>query len=199
MNAESLPHEALRRQLAAIGILPERQHLRALVELLPAQLDRRVYDEMSADTVAEVLIYLVGKKVLSVPPAAPAAPELAWGEHLCRPYRSQDELLGLVVPYLTQGLKRNERCLWVARPAVASQIVRQANGRAHDLREAGDQLEIVEVLADWQREEARALAEGYSGLRISLETGCAQAEMQAAISVRRIKVLCTHRIPDERT
>jgi hypothetical protein len=78
MNFEDLPHEGLRRQLVAIGVPPERHGVRELLRMLPAELDGRPFDEMSADAVAEVLLYLVGKKVLSVPPAI-AAQEVSSG------------------------------------------------------------------------------------------------------------------------
>ncbi len=190
MNFEALPSEALRRQLAAIGVPPERHAMRELVQLLPAELDGRPFDEMTADAIAEVLIYLVGKKVLSVPPAAAVERDLEWGEQRCRAYRSHPALLELVIPYFAQGLKRNERCLWVAPAALASQIARQEDSRLRDLRDAGDQLEIIDC-ADWsalacRREEARALSQGYSGLRVSGDA------VHGAAGELRIKVLCTH-------
>lgn len=36
---------------------------------------------------------------------------IPWGTHLCQFYRSSDDLLELVVPFLAAGLRHNERCL----------------------------------------------------------------------------------------
>ena len=190
MDLDDLPHEGLRRRLAAIGVPRERHGVRELLQMLPAELDGRPFDEMSADAVAEVLLYLVGKKVLSVPTAAPARADLAWGEQRCQAYGSAREALELVVPYFAQGLERNERCLWVVPRPLASLIARQDDHRLRDLRKVGDRLEIVHW-ADWsadayRREEARARSEGYSGLRLSGDA------MHGAVAKLRIKVLCTH-------
>jgi len=190
MNSEAFPHPGLRRRLAEIGLPPERHCMRELLRVLPAELDGRPFDEMTADAIAEVLIYLVGKKVLSLPPAAALARDLEWGEQRCQAYGSHPALLELVIPYFAEGLKRNERCLWVAPAALASQIARQEDHRLRDLRNAGDQLEIIDC-ADWspeacRREESRALSQGYNGLRLSGDA------MHGAAGSLRIKVLCTH-------
>lgn len=192
MSADSFPHEDLRRRLAEIGIPAERHGMRELANLLPAKLEQRPYDEATADAIAEVLLYLAGRNVLSLP-AASAAPELAWGERRCRPYRSEEDLGRLVASFFAEGLRRNERCLWIAPRAIASQILRHANGYARDLQQAGDQLEIVDMLENWQREEDRALTQGYSGLRISADAALHGAGMHAAIAAGRVKMLCTHR------
>jgi hypothetical protein len=185
MSSTPFPAEELRRKLLEAGVPRERHALPQLLELLPASLERRPYDEMTPDMVAEVVVYLVAHGVLSVPPAAEREP--GWGEQVCRSYRTHDDLLDLVVPYFAQGLSRNERCLWVAPAALASRIGRQEDQRLRDLRELGDRLElVVDGIPDWQREERRSLAEGYAGLRVCGEL------MHAAIGHLRVKALCTH-------
>lgn len=186
MNLESLPHPELRRRLAELGIPPARHAMRELLKLLPAAFPRRPYDEASADAVAEVLIYLAEKNVLSLAGAEGAAPGPVWGERWCRSYRSPADLLALAVPFLAQGLATNERCIWVADEAIAA--------RARPmLRDAGDQLEIVDDAEPdlWQREEGRALDQGYNGLRVCADAAY-EARVDAAMQRRRIKALCTH-------
>lgn len=182
MNSEAFPHQDLRRKLAEIGVPPERHAMRELVKLLPGAMPRRPYDEASADAVAEVLIYLAGKNVLTLP----LVEDPPWGERLCRICRTPEDLLGLAVPFLAQGLAANERSIWVADEALAAQA-------GALLGEAGSQIEIVEH-ADpgfWQREESRSVAQGYNGLRICADARY-EAEMDAWIAGRRIKALCTH-------
>jgi hypothetical protein len=69
LDTASFPREELRDRLAALGIPRERHRLDELVRMLPARLDGRPYDDFDADSVAEVLAYLVGKGVLEPPSA----------------------------------------------------------------------------------------------------------------------------------
>lgn len=108
-----------------------------------------------------------------------------YGIHACHFYSSRDELIGALVPYFKAGLENNECCLWVcasplpARDAV--QALRQAWGAVDDAIQSGalrvldfEQwyanaagLQGTDLIKVWLREEERALAEGYSGLRIT--------------------------------
>jgi hypothetical protein len=38
---------------------------------------------------------------------------IPWGTHCCHFYKTQKDLLDLLVPYLKQGLLNNEFCMWV--------------------------------------------------------------------------------------
>jgi hypothetical protein len=66
LDNSSLPREELRCQLAALGIARERHCLGELIEMLPGRLDGRPYEDFDADSVAEVLIYLVSEGVISL-------------------------------------------------------------------------------------------------------------------------------------
>ena len=157
LNPASLPSEELRRSLEALGIERERHRLGELIAMLPARLDGRPYDDFDADCVAEVLVYLVRKGVLDVATLELSGLRVEWGERLCHFYRREEELLELLGPFFRQGLARNERCVWVAGPA-ASASARREIGSLADVLEEGD--------CALQREESRALAQGYSGLRL---------------------------------
>jgi hypothetical protein len=64
LDPESLPSEELRRELVALGIARDRHRLGELIEMLPARLDGRPYEDFDADCVAEVLIYLLSQGVI---------------------------------------------------------------------------------------------------------------------------------------
>jgi hypothetical protein len=169
----AFPSEALRRKLAAIGIPPERHALGELRRLLPGEPSR-----LDVDSVAEVVIYLVGKRVLEIPAGRLLVP---WGERRCAHYTSPQELVSVVLPWLRDGIAANERCIWLASSPLAI---------------AEDGLELIDP-ADWgnswQREEQRTLAQGYAGLRVC-------ADMRALHDCEpgpRSRQLCMHNGADE--
>src|SRR4030042_2400030 len=53
-----------------------------------------------------------------------------WGTHFCHFYETQADLLDLLVPYFSAGLKNNEFCMWVTSEplgvADAKRALRQA-------------------------------------------------------------------------
>jgi hypothetical protein len=183
-----LPREPLRRQLAALGIARERHSMQSLVEMLPATVEG-----LDADSVAEVLVHLVGRGLIAVP--APEASELTlrWGERHCYCHRDEDELLSLLLPYFRQGLAEGERCLWL--PDAPAPHVEFAVATLGAGEYSPDQLEILRPgewrneLGFWMREEERALGEGYAGLRICGE----DLELAKDTAPLRIKALCTSR------
>ena len=166
-----------------------------LIEMLPVKLNGKPYDEFDADIVAEVLVYLVGKSLIEVPRGELAGLRVDWGERLCHFYRSDDELLGLLVPYFQQGLEQGERCMWLASTGSASPKARHSIASLADRQSSPEQLEVVDMddwmpdLDTWPREEERALAQGYSGLRI-----CGEAlELDGEMEALRMKALSTYR------
>jgi DcmR-like sensory protein len=110
------------------------------------------------------------------------------GMHICHFYADLSQLIAAQVPYFVAGLPGNERCLWVTapplRPREAVQALRAAWDGVDDAIQAGvlrilnfDQwyaspagLKGIDVVELWLKEEERALAEGYNGLRISGNT-----------------------------
>jgi hypothetical protein len=186
LNPQSLPREELRRELETLGVARERHRLGELIEMLPTRLDGQPYQDFDADCVAEVLVYLVSKGVIHVPAAEAAPLRLDWGERLCHFYRHEEELLVLLGHYFRQGLERNERCVWLAADA-ASEKARQTIAALADSHGTPEQLEVIDdAIWIWQREEERAVAQGYSGLRI-----CGEAlSLQRGV---RMKALSTYR------
>lgn len=186
MDTASFPREELRSSLAALGIARERHSLGELIAMLPGRLDGRPYEDFDADSVAEVLVYLVTKGVLDVPSAELAGLQVEWGERLCHFYRSEDELIGLLAPYFRQGLAKGERCIWIAAPG-ASHKARQEIASLGDSHGSPEQLEVLDDRVSWRREEERTLAQGYSGLRV-----CGEA-LAVDGTPARMKALSTYR------
>jgi PAS domain S-box-containing protein len=146
---------------------------------------------------------------------------IPYGLHACHFYRDRDDLIAALVPFFIAGLRANERCLWVTAPPLpareAIQALRAAWGGADDAVQTGA-LRVLDfdhwyessvglrgdaVVELWLKEEERALAEGYDGLRITgntsfLEDGDWPAfmEYEAVVSDRfsgrRIVALCSY-------
>ena len=111
------------------------------------------------------LRYLADRGIILPPSGA----TLGWGERLCRSSDSEESLLALVLPWFRQGLENDERCIW----QLSGRLGLAAARRALDalIEYSADQVDLVEAGAaiDWLREEARALGQGYRGLRIGGE------------------------------
>src|SRR5258706_54586 len=165
MDLESLSCEDLRLRLADLGVPRDRQSLRDLLELLPVPLSGRLFDEFDASIIARSLLDLVGRGLIALGGPRPAL-DLRWGERACRAYGSHEALSGLVLPWFAQGVAGDERCIWVVG---ATRPAREILGAAEDY--SPDQVELMpsDARIDWTREAARALAQGYRGLRIAGE------------------------------
>ena len=113
MNTPQYPNELLRRKLAVAGI-PEAEHS---VESLAAKIpdfNARAFQGVSADMVAELVLYFITKGILTLAvPSDKALLDMPWGSHVCQFYNSKEDLLELLVPYFKQGLERNEACVWL--------------------------------------------------------------------------------------
>jgi hypothetical protein len=115
----------------------------------------------------------------------PGLKHIPYGTHMCHLYRDRDELACTLVPYFAAGLRNKERCLWITAEPL------DAAGAKAELRKAGldaqaavregslvirdfsqwyadaGALKGSDVVEFWVQEERRALAQGYSGLRIT--------------------------------
>lgn len=154
--------------------------------------------ENDPDAVAEVLIRLVGRKLIEVPSPLEAGLNLQWGTHLCQFYRSQEELLELVVPFFNQGVREHERCIWVVTPPLGAEAARAALLSAWPpFENHADQVSVHDYQdwylerQTWKQEERRALDQGYLGLRVA-----GDAKVGAVFAGLRVKALCTY--PTER-
>ena len=155
----------------------------------------------------------------------PGIDQVPVGMHACHFYADRGELVAALVPYCIAGLRGNERCLLVTAPPLpaseAIQELRAAWVGIDDAIQMGalrvldfDQwyassggLKGLEVVQLWLEEEERALAEGYSGLRIAGNTSFLapkdwatfmeyEEAVSARLSNRRIVALCSYALAE---
>ena len=147
--------------------------------------------------------------------------KVPWGTHFCLFYKTSDELLDILVPYFKAGLDNNEYCLWVTSEPLArvaaEEAIREAVPDFNRLPKSG-QIEIVphdewylkdgvfnlqRVLDGWIEKLEAALAEGYSGLRVTGNTAWLESkdwsdftqyekEVDGVIGEYRMMALCTY-------
>jgi hypothetical protein len=151
----------------------------------------------------------------------PGIKDIPYGVHMCHFYAGREELAAALVPYFAAGLRNNERCIWIAaeplNAADAKLELRSAGVEVQAALDRGalivrdfsewyvqrDRLKGKDVVDYWLAEEARALADGYSGLRITgnvtfltSETWPVFMEYEAIVNEafehRRIVTLCTY-------
>ena len=182
----------LREQLVAIGIPRAKHTFEGLAGFFPRDFNVRALS-MSAEDLGRVLVHLVGQKI--VPLRDMAGPicikQVRPGWHACRFYRDYNQLLDLIAPYIAEGLKNGEGCLWVVPEAVTMKAVCEALGdHVPDVEAylASGQLEILshpnwyldaagqlktfeQVAQALLEKQERALAKGYKFLRAAGDTG----------------------------
>lgn len=114
MSLSSYPSEQLRKKLSVAGI-PEPEHsLEALGSRIPEDFKASALQGMSADMMAELLLYFIAKGIVTLPVASEKALlDMPWGSHVCQFYTSKEDLIKMLVPYFKQGLERNEACVWL--------------------------------------------------------------------------------------
>jgi two-component system, sensor histidine kinase PdtaS len=151
----------------------------------------------------------------------PGIAQIPFGVHICNFYRTREELAAALVPFFLAGLRAKERCIWItAEPLLAVDAIAALEEAGLDARaeiergslvvrdfsdwyaEAGTLLG-AQVVDLWLGEEARALADGYRGLRITGNVTFLQPEewplfmeyeelVNRAFHGRRIVTLCTY-------
>lgn len=115
----------------------------------------------------------------------PGVAQVPFGTHMCHFYRDREELVAALVPFFVAGVRNNERCMWVTAEPLNSADARlelqkagidvdaATRSGALTIRDysqwytAAEGLKSDQVSRFWLAEEERALAQGYSGLRIS--------------------------------
>jgi PAS domain S-box-containing protein len=111
-----------------------------------------------------------------------------WGTHLCQFYETKEDLIAILVPYFTEGLRNNEFCMWVTSLPLEAEEAKQALKKSVpelDQYFQKGQIEILpytewyllggsfnsdRVLQDWIRKEKAALDSGFDGLRLTANT-----------------------------
>lgn len=112
--------------------------------------------------------------------------ELQMGEHAALFYRTKTEQLSFALPFVVAGLKRNERCIYIAVDNSVLDILRRLDQLGVDTarvqREGALQVvtknetylrhgafEPEKMVDDFHKEAERALEEGFTGLRATGE------------------------------
>lgn len=147
------------------------------------------------------------------------------GMHSCHFYSDRQQLIDALVPFTIAGLQANERCLIIAAPpSPARDLIRellQGWDGVEDAIQSG-QLRVIDferwymdksglksedLVQLWLQEESQALADGYSGLRVSGNISFLTHEqwpafmayeksVSANFSHRRIVALCSYVLED---
>ncbi len=125
--------------------------------------------------------------VFAMTPLLDALQRLQPPGHLCSVYRSQDEQFASAIPFIRIGLKRGERCVYIADDDHRLEPVRAAMKSAGiDVDDAirsgalvvatkhwaylrGGHFDPAMILAFWREQLADAQRSGYSGLRATAE------------------------------
>lgn len=221
MEKGSWPRESLRDKLIALGIPKEAHDAHALSGMLPVRLNGRLPNDLEADSLAEALIYLIGKEIIRVPSRLDALLDIGWGTHVCQFYHSDEDLLEFLVSYFGQGLEHNEYCVWVVARPLNAEAVRAALVRAvprfedydrgiefvdHDdwYIDGAGQLKTMDVLlANWLGKIQQARDFGYQGLRCASNASSIEKKnwgglveyecrVNAAVNELRIKAVCAY-------
>lgn len=147
--------------------------------------------------------------------------DISWGKHFCQFYRTKEDLIEILVPYFTAGLKNNESCVWVTSGSLNTEEAKKAlNKKLKNVDEfiKKGQFEILdfrkwytrsgrfdpeEVLNKWIEKEKQALEKGFDGLRVSGNTSWLdkkdwkdfsdyEARINNIIDGRRMLAICTY-------
>ena len=191
-STEHILPDRLRAHLLALGIPPARQVPDVLAGLFPSEFNIGATG-LDAEDLAKVLLYFVDRKIFSVDGEAgrTGVRKVQPGWHFCRFYRDFDHLLEIIAPYVAEGLRNGEACLWVMPEAVTMQAARAAIAKHVDDVDAyvaSGQLEMLshrhwyldaagrlksfeEISAALLERQDRALARGFKFLRAAGDTG----------------------------
>ena len=149
----------------------------------------------------------------------PGIDQVPFGIHVCHFYRAREDLVDALVPYFDAGLSNNESCVWVSPFSTDEATAALGRGLSGlDAMLGEGQLQIFDaktwhastkgldknaVVRFWLREEEKALAKGYHGLRGAVNTSSMYADdwdtlmdyegaVSDTIRDRRILMLCSY-------
>lgn len=124
-----------------------------------------------------------------------AVGDVPWGTHLCEFYQAKEDLEETLVPYFADGLRNNERCMWVtSEPLTVPEADKALRKQVPDLDRYVERGQIMIVpheewylkdgyfdldrtLQGWVDLEEAALSDGYDGLRLTGNTCWLEKEM----------------------
>jgi hypothetical protein len=148
--------------------------------------------------------------------------DLPWGSHFCQFYKTQQDMIDIVVPYLRAGLEAGEMCIWVTSDFLTTDealaALREhvpafgdyaAKGQIEvfphtDWYLKGGSFDLDRTMKMWMAKHDEALARGFSGLRVTGspywidnkkdwdDFAAYEAEINNVIGGTRLLVLCTY-------
>lgn len=180
----------MRAQLLALGIPAAKHDPQLLAGMFPREFNIDAAG-LDAEELAGVLVHFARQGLISVSGTSTALKHVQPGWHFCQFYRDNHQLLKLVAPYIAEGLKDNEGCLWVMPESVSAEAARNAlalhvkdvdgylaSGQLEMFHhptwylDARGQLKSFEQIAEALLEKQdRALAKGFKFLRAAGDAG----------------------------
>jgi PAS domain S-box-containing protein len=147
--------------------------------------------------------------------------DVPWGTHICEVYTTQADLLEILTPYFSEGLKSNEFCLWITAEPLGTATAKAALHRAVprlDAFLASGQIEIIDhrewytslgrfdgnrAHVGWLNKLETALGRGFDGLRLTGDTYWLaadefqpfieyEAKLDPVIACNRILAICSY-------
>ncbi len=115
----------------------------------------------------------------------PVVGNLLWGSHFCQFYKTQQDMIDVVVPYFRAGLENNELCVWVTSDFLTTSDAYAALHRGvprfpeylakkqievfphTDWYLKGGSFDLQRTLDMWMKKHDEALSRGFAGLRVS--------------------------------
>ena len=111
--------------------------------------------------------------------------DINWGTHVCQFYKTKQDLIDILVPYFSNGLRNNEFCIWVTSEFLTEEEAISAMSKAMPdfskylengqmeifphtdwyLKEG--KFELHRVLKGWVEKHDKAIAAGYAGMRVT--------------------------------
>jgi hypothetical protein len=126
------------------------------------------------------------KNVMADQAASVSSEELGLGDHIAFFFKSNPERLAFVIPFMITGIKRNERCVYIADENTVPRILAEFRWAGVDIDNATARgaLSVVtkhdaylrhgifepeRMIADLDRDVRAALQNGFTGLRVTGE------------------------------
>jgi hypothetical protein len=195
----SIP-ERVKAQLLASGIPSSKHTLDGLAKLFPREFNIESAGLEVAE-LAKVLVHFAARGIIAVDPTrvGTALKKVEPGWHFCQFYRNVEQLLGMVSPYVAEGLENDEACLWVVPDEITSEDAcralaehvenlegRLAGGQLEVLSYRGWYLSSLERLKSFEEishalllKQDQALARGFKSLRAAGDTGWVSGSEQS--------------------
>lgn len=190
-DGHSIP-ERLQARLLALGIPATKHNRKDLAGFFPTEFNISATTLDAAD-MGRVLLHLAESNIISVSPTGipTSLKTVQPGWHFCQFYRDTGQLVQMIAPYMAEGLKNGEGCLWVMPETVTRKAAHDAVAQHVDGVDgyiASGQLEILyyrnwyldpfgrlksfeEIATALLARQDQALARGYKFLRAAGDTG----------------------------